>query len=443
MPWWFARAFTLIELLVVIAIIAILAAMLLPALASAREKARRSACMNNLNQMAKGLAGYTGDYGGYYPNKPADGYSSGYQGGTTAWPTSSWDLGVYTDPVTGDVLHTNANSVIFSPSYINYTGPGHDLCIAYGTNQDAAYRATSGYNGAGRLQAAPTGLGYIAAAGYLDDLKVFYCPSWSVQPTTMSVSTGSYDLYYNSGMGNGAINMPKAVQALGGFAGKFMTHGNYYAAMRSLSTTANYYLGTSSTPYPVGMDSSYSYRSFNYVERGEHQPPGTRLLVQWTRPAVWTTTGSAVFKTDKQLAGRAIAADTFFRTCKDGGVNNTYPRRAGFGQYHHREGYNVLYGDGHSAWFGDSEERIMWFLQGPWTDGVEIDVALLTSGNYAPYARSGATRGSPASCGMMVQDNSLYTGHTDGWNAVANGRGTIYHTFDVAIGMDVGTRPVP
>src|ERR1022692_178396 len=73
-------AFTLMELLLVIAVIAILAALLMPALAAAQAKSRRTACLDNLKQSALSFQMYTADNDGKlaqnYPLVPA---------GTNSW----------------------------------------------------------------------------------------------------------------------------------------------------------------------------------------------------------------------------------------------------------------------------------------------------------------------------------------------------------------------
>jgi prepilin-type N-terminal cleavage/methylation domain-containing protein len=80
-----SRGFTLIELLVVIAIIAILAAILLPVLASARIRAQRAQCLNNMKQVAGAIFTFDTDNNNMFP--PSGWERGGYQ--------ISWDSLVY------------------------------------------------------------------------------------------------------------------------------------------------------------------------------------------------------------------------------------------------------------------------------------------------------------------------------------------------------------
>jgi len=363
----FCGAFTLIELLVVVAIIAILAAMLLPALAAAREKARRSSCMNNMNQIGKAVESYCSDYSGYYPgwigmgnvrdNICSDNWTKSWQGVTLCEWARATGQGHNNSPSVG--AEQPYASGRWDMRYVRKPGESEVWVEGGGYARPEGWRVlASGRRAVSSKDdyedgLAPNGLGMLMTGNYLSDARSFYCPSSTNMPSACGNQSALADWAY-----------------AGGYEADTMLYGTWSLHGK--------------TTYVCIVTGNYMYRNAMFkqrcplcitLENFEHPTPVQYTGISLTRPAVRVKCGRPMFPTQKILNGRALATDAWDKGAEyDAMGTRVQPLNGtdisnsrlivGMGMKGHRSGYTTLYGDAHASWFGDPQEKLIWHTQG-------------------------------------------------------------------------------
>ena len=133
--------------------------------------------------------------------------------------------------------------------------------------------------------------------------------------------------------------------------------------------------------------------------------------------------GCPVFKTAKQAGGRAIISDSFSITRRADTLANdlVWTISRGKGLWSHKDGYNVLYGDSHVAWYGDPQQRLAWRM--PHVDTRGSDGII---GNNVGYG---------SAMSFFPFRNSGIGFYYDGRYSLGI---TTWHELDRAAGVDVG-----
>ena len=285
-----------------------------------------------------------------------------------------------------------------------------------GNGTDAADR-TYAVNPTGTLNAGPHGLGFLVAGGYMPDAASLYCPSVGGSMPCDPASTLDSPSYENNAH---AVRNMSGMRLLGGTDAQSIMFGDWSSWANAQGVEA-YRIWNRWDFWGHAMQSDYHYRNVPVLGILERNAKEVELLD--SKPKHTVQMGCAPWKTQKQLAGRAIVTDSFSQWYDPAG--GPIP---GVGHYAHREGYNVLYGDWHATWYGDPQQNIMWWHQ----DLAATD--MLFTGTYLASLRSANAWSLARNCfGRWEGDN------VDGifLREEHPSQSDVWHQFDVSAGVDV------
>jgi hypothetical protein len=229
--------------------------------------------------------------------------------------------------------------------------------------------------GAGRLWMGPVGLGFLVEGNYIGDARTFYCPSAGGSMPADPIRGWQYNTQFTKI--KHAATGPKDLQRAGGFSHKDIAYGDW--------SWLPIWRQTSYGLYGHAVQSDYHYRNspmavgwysiLDYASQGGlTMDKPVEFWLGNTKPGVKTSVGCPPFKTQKLLGGRALVSDTFtWRNLDNRYVDGTYDAvdpyvNVGLGQYAHRDGYNVLYGDWSAKWYGDPTKSILYPTHQPFTN---------------------------------------------------------------------------
>jgi hypothetical protein len=429
----------------------------LPALAAAREKARRASCLGNLRQISIGLESYCSHHNGYFPNWTAWGvrtFPHGIDDASFTGYCLPYDSYYYSNPPVDDGIYTDTETGLkisegMSCAYDSFYSRGSSALTDYRTifagSPGVGWESDEGIGGwmadfqyrqDGQLFVGPVGLGYLLTGGYISDARVLYCPSSDGMPPSIPEFFEDNFTLNNQYRAGSTFTRVSELQALGGFDAHAIMCGKWKSTLLHLlwhDSPWNYpsydYMYDSGSYAALAVLSHYNYRLMSSVMgcdlhnmRTDAANTTLGIRVAYTKPnrILFTSEddGSPVYKTQKDLAGRAIVTDSWAKATSQIAVE------AGDGYYAHRDGYNVLYGDWSAKWYGDPQQRFIWWPNTKFTP-------------WAPqWNKTGGNR-------SVICDYDNYPSYPNVSGAspcsyFLGGSILRWHLFDEAAGIDVG-----